>query len=421
MLWVLAFGGSIRLRSSLFQGVIDRVQSQQPAQPPIGIAKAHRAYLCLDDFERAARRRLPYMLEAYVAEGAETNASLLGNRESFAGYALLPRAPCDVSKRRQDVTLLGERYAHPFGIAPMGMSAACAYRGDLALAKAAEDAKIPMIVSAASLIALEEIKKIAPSVWFQAYLPGEPDRIEAMLDRVAAAQFQTFVLTVDVPVLSNREHYIRSGFSVPLRPSMKLFWQGVSRPRWLFGTALRTLVNHGMPHFENLDAKRGPAFLSQEAFRRFEQRDTLSWQSVSLMRRLWKGKLILKGILSPADAVKARDNGVDGIIVSNHGGRQLDCAAAPLRVLPEIRELSGNMAVMLDSGIRRGTDVLKAMALGAEFVFLGRPFLYAAIVGGKAAVSHAVTLLVQEIDRDLALLGVNSLSEIGSEHLVESC
>jgi L-lactate dehydrogenase (cytochrome) len=240
-----------------------------------------------------------------------------------------------------------------------------------------------------------------------------------MLDRVAAAGFQTLVLTVDVPVLSNREHFIRSGFSIPLRPSMTLFWQGATHPRWLFGTALRTVVNHGMPHFENMDAMRGPPFLSREAISKFGRRDSLDWRSVALMRRSWRGKLVLKGILSPADASTARESGADGIIVSNHGGRQLDCAVSPIRVLPEIRERSGDMAVMLDSGIRRGTDVLKALALGAQFVFLGRPFLYAAVVGGKPAVRYAAALLGEEIDLDMALLGVSDISEITSEHVIE--
>jgi L-lactate dehydrogenase (cytochrome) len=382
--------------------------------------KAQRTYLCLDDFEKAARRRLPYMLEAFIAEGSETNAALRGNREAFASYDLVPRVLRDVSRRQQNVTLFGERYAHPFGIAPMGMAGACAYRADLVLAQAAEHMEIPMILSAASIIALEDIKAAAPSVWFQPYLPGEAERIEPMVERVAAAGFQTLVLTVDVPVLSNREHYTRSGFSLPLRPSMKLFWQGVSHPRWLIGTALGTVVNYGMPDFENMDAMRGPPFLSHVAVREFGQRDALDWKSVALMRRRWKGKLVLKGILSPADAEMAKANGIDGIIVSNHGGRQLDCAAAPIRVLPKIRERSGNMTVILDSGIRRGTEVLKALALGAQFVFLGRPLLYAAVVGGEPAVRHAATLLAEEIDRDMALLGVTTISEIGAEHIMQA-
>jgi L-lactate dehydrogenase (cytochrome) len=394
-------------------------QSEKSAQPAFWTANARRTYLCLDDFERAARRRLPLMLEAFIAEGSETNASLRGNRAAFEHYALLPRVLRDVTGRRQHVTLFGKRYHHPFGIAPMGLCGACAYRADLVLAQAAEAAGIPMIISASSVIPLEKLKTAAPSAWFQAYLPGEPEHIEPMLDRVAAAGFDTLVLTVDVPVLSNREHFTRSGFGIPLRPSMKLFWQGATHPRWLFGTALRTVINHGMPHFENMGAMRGPPFLSREAIRNFGRRDSLDWRSVALMRRSWKGKLVLKGILSPADASMARDSGADGIIVSNHGGRQLDCAVSPLLVLPGIRERSGDMAVMLDSGIRRGTDILKALALGAQFVFLGRPFLYAAVVGGEQAVRYAAALLGDEIGIDMALLGVSEISGIAPEHVIE--
>jgi L-lactate dehydrogenase (cytochrome) len=272
----------------------------------------------------------------------------------------------------------------------------------------------------ASVVPLEETKKAAPGAWFQAYLPAEPRRIESMADRVAAAGYRTLVLTVDVPVASNREHYMRSGFSVPLRPSARLFWQGASHPRWLFGTAFRTLLLHGVPHFENMDATRGPPFLSRAATRLIGQRDALSWESVALVRKLWKGNLVLKGILSPEDAMLARESGVDGIIVSNHGGRQLDSAAAPLRVLPAICERSNGMAVMLDGGIRRGTDVLKALGLGASFVFLGRPFLYAAVAGGEEGICHAIALLANEIDRDMALAGVRSIPEFSAKHIIET-
>ncbi len=383
-------------------------------------AKVRSSYLCLDDFEKAAHRRLPPMLYTFIAEGAETNASLRGNRASFTHYALLPRVLRDVSSRSQEVTLFGQQYAHPFGIAPMGVMAVSAYRADLALGRAATDAGIPMIVSASSVVALEEIKRAAPRAWFQAYLPADPKRIEALVDRVAAAGYQTLVLTVDVPVPSNREHYVRSGFSVPLRPSGKLFWQVMNHPRWLFGTALRTLVHHGVPHFENLDATRGAPFLSQTAQRQLGQRDAFSWQDVALIRKRWKHNLVLKGILSPEDAALAHENGVDGIIVSNHGGRQLDCAVAPIHMLPKIREQSKDMVVMLDSGIRRGTDVLKALGLGADFVFLGRPFLYAAVAEGEAGARHAIALLAEEIDRDMALVGIRTISEMSPHQIVKA-
>jgi L-lactate dehydrogenase (cytochrome) len=404
----------------------DPMPIDTPAAEPVPVAATRatpaaaprhlRRVLSLDDFEAAARRRLPSMLFGYVAGGAETEATLGANRAAFDAFGLVPRVLVDTSQRSQATTLLGRTYAHPFGIAPMGASALPAYRGDLALARAAVAAGIPMVVSGAALIPLEDIRQ-AGAGWFQSYLPGEASRIEPMVARVAAAGYDTFVLTADVPVGANRENNVRAGFSIPLSPSARLVWQGMTHPNWLLDTGLRTLWRHGMPHIENMDAVRGPAFLSRQLTRALGQRDRLSWEHVRLIRRLWKGALVIKGVLSPDDAALAADCGVDGIIVSNHGGRQLDAASASLRALPDIAARAGGMAVMFDGGIRRGTDVLKALALGANFVFLGRSFLYAAAVAGEAGVAHAINLLSTEIDRDMALMGVCTPGELGPGHL----
>jgi L-lactate dehydrogenase (cytochrome) len=277
-----------------------------------------------------------------------------------------------------------------------------------------------MIVSAASVIRLEEIRRCAPTSWFQAYLPAERERIEPMIDRVAAAGYDTLVLTVDIPVSSNREHYVRNGFSIPLRPSLPLVWQGVSHPRWLVGTMLRTALNQGIPHFENMDAYRGPPFLSRAATRQGGRRDALSWESLALMRKRWKGNFVVKGILSPGDAAKAEEHGADAVIISNHGGRQLDGAIAPLHVLPLVRERVKGIPIIVDGGFRRGTDVLKALALGADFVFIGRPFLYAAVAGDAPAAHHAISLLAEEIDRDMAMLGVRELSSLDASYVIRA-
>ncbi len=389
-------------------------ETRKRSQAPAGL----RHILSLGDFERAARRHLPQMLFGFISGGVETDATVRDNRNVFAEYGFVPRVLVNVTGRSKSTTLFGRSYAVPFGIAPMGASAIAAYRGDCALAAAAGAANIPMIVSAASLIPLEEIRRNGPTSWYQAYLPGDPKRIEPLVDRVAAAGFETLVLTADVPVPSNRENNVRNGFSIPLQPSPRLFWQGVSHPSWLIGTALRTLLRHGMPHLENMDAVRGPPFLSRHLVRALGNRDGLTWEHLQLIRRRWKGKLVVKGLLSKEDAHLARESGADGVIVSNHGGRQLDGATSPLRVLPEIAAAAGGMTVMLDSGVRRGTDVLKALSLGADFVFLGRPFLYSAAVGGEAGVAHAIKLLSEEIDRDMALLGVEKLDELGPEFLL---
>jgi L-lactate dehydrogenase (cytochrome) len=371
-----------------------------------------RGILSLDDFEPAARRHLPRPIFGFVAGGTETNASLRDNRAAFEDYGFVPRALVDVSKRSAETMLFGRRHAAPFGIAPMGNSALIAYRGDLVLARAAAKADIPMIMSGASLIRLEELAQDNPAAWFQAYLPGEQDRIIGLVDRVARAGFGTLVLTVDVPVSANRENNVRNGFSTPLRPSLRLAWDGVTRPGWLINTGLRTLLHHGMPHFENTSATRGVPVVSPDVMRDFGMRDHLDWTHLELIRKRWTGNLVIKGIMHPEDARIARESGVEGIIVSNHGGRQLDSTVSPLRVLPEIAAARGNMTVMMDSGIRRGADVLKALALGAQFVFIGRPFICAAAIAGEAGVHHAIDLLSQEIRRNMALIGINRLAEM---------
>ena len=374
--------------------------------------------LSLDDFEHAARRFLPRPVFAYVSGAAEDDVAYRDNQQAFDEYGFVPRVLVDVSGRSARTTLFGREYAIPVGIAPMGIAALSAYRGDLVLARAAREANIPMVMSGSSLIRLEEVVAENPDAWFQAYLPGEPARIEALIERVAAAGFGTLVVTVDVAVLPSRENNVRAGFTTPLRPSLRLAWDGLIRPRWLLGTALRTLALHGMPHFENSFRERGAPILSRNVERDFTKRDHLNWQHLDLIRAQWKGRLVVKGILNVADARIARDRGVDGIIVSNHGGRQLDSTVSPLRVLPQIAREAGAMTVMMDSGIRRGTHVLKALALGASFVFVGRPFNYAASIAGVPGVRHAIALLATEIDRNMALLGIGSLRELDASALM---
>lgn len=373
--------------------------------------------LSLADFETAARRRLPRMVFGFVAGASETDSAMRDARGAFGDYAFVPRVLCGVAGRTLATELFGRRYAAPFGIAPMGAAALCAYRADLAFARAAARADIPTVLSAASLVRLEDVRREGPSAWFQAYLAGDPARIEPLVERVATAGYDTLVVTADIPVPANRENNVRSGWSIPLKPGPRLVSDALTHPAWLFGTVVRTVARHGMPHFENMEATRGPPVLSAKLVRNTERRDELSWSHIELIRRRWRGHLVIKGLLSPEDARIARESGADGIIVSNHGGRQLDHAVAPLRVLPEIAAQARGMTVMLDGGIRRGTDVLKALALGARFVFLGRPFMYAVAVGGEAGLAHAIALLSEEVDRNMALLGVRNPSELGPAFL----
>lgn len=374
--------------------------------------KALNTLLSLDDFEQAARRYLPRALFAYVSGGVETNSSLEQNRSVFQELGFIPRVMRNVSSVDTATNLLGDSYATPFGIAPMGLSALTAYDGDQALARAAGKHGMPMIMSGSSLTRLEDVAAVGPHVWFQAYLPGTLEQIEALIDRVRKAGYQKLVITVDTPVAANRENNIRAGFSTPLRPSVSLALDGLTHPRWTVGTFLRTLLQKGMPHFENNYATRGAPILSRNVLRDFSDRAHLNWDYFKHIRAIWPGKLIMKGVLSAEDARTAVDLGADGIIVSNHGGRQLDGSVAPLRVLPGIVDACPDIPVMIDSGIRRGTDVTKALALGARFVFVGRPFGYAAAIGGEDGVSRAIGLLDTEVRRNMAMLGATTLKQL---------
>jgi L-lactate dehydrogenase (cytochrome) len=378
-----------------------------------------RHLLSLEDFEEPARRHLPRPIFGYISGGVETNASLRGNRAAFDEYHFMPRVLVSTRSRTQKTTLLGRTYDMPFGFPPMGGTALAAFEGDLVLAKVASDLNIPMIQSGASLTKLERLKQVGRTAWFQAYLPGEVSIITPLVNRAQDAGFDTLVLTVDVQVAANRENNVRNGYSSPLKPTPRLAWDCMIRPGWTFGTFMRTVKRHGMPHLENMGFERIPV-LSGNLERPRHARDGLCWEHLELMRRIWKGKLVIKGVLAREDVRIARESGVDGVLVSNHGGRQLDGTVASLRALPGAVAEAGNMAVMLDSGVRRGTDVLKALALGAHFVFVGRPFLYAAAIGGEDGVKHAASLLREEIHRNMAMLGISNPSEMKRELLVPS-
>ncbi len=230
-----------------------------PAKPAYGanrqIHRRLRPLLSLADFEIAAKKVLPRPIFGYIAGAAEDGKSLAANRTSFDEIKFRPRVLVDVSGRSQATEIFGQRYASPFGIAPVGISAIAAYRGDVVLARTAREEQIPAIMSGTSLIPMEAVHTAAPGTWFQAYLPGDAARRDALIERICAAGFATLVLTVDIPVWANRENNVRTGFSLPLRPSMRLAFDGASRPRWLAGTFARTLLSSGMPHFENSFAR----------------------------------------------------------------------------------------------------------------------------------------------------------------------
>jgi L-lactate dehydrogenase (cytochrome) len=375
--------------------------------------------LDLGDYQRLAKSRLPRAVYGYVANGVEADVARDDNRRSFQDWRMVTRVLRDMSKRSQATELFGHRYAAPFGIAPMGAAAVVAYDADNRMARAAAAANIPFVLSANSITPMEELVRNNPNAWFASYQSPEPDKVQAMVERVARAGVKVYVVTVDVPVSSNREDDKRAGYSMPLRPTPRLTWDGLTHPRWLIADAGRTVLRRGIPVISNLEATGGVSLLSREVATIAGHSD-FTWKSAELIRKFWKGPLVIKGLLSGEDARIARESGVDGIVVSNHGGRQLDGAVSPLDVLPEIKAESGNMAVLIDSGFRRGTDVLKALALGADFILIGRPFLFASVVAGEAGVQHAISLLSKEIDIDQALLGLADIGDVTNAMLRRS-
>ena len=370
--------------------------------------------MCLEDLEKPGKSFLPRALWEFVSVGVEGNLSRDGNRRAFDDIWLQPRVLKDVSDRTIERTLFGKTYDAPFGIAPMGASALFGFEADLNFARAAGAANIPFIMSGSALIPMEKITEANPDIWFQAYVDSDRDHIGGLADRVWQTGIRHLVITVDVPVPGNRGSSLRSGFSYPIRPSLRIALDGLMHPRWLAGTFLRTLMASGLPHLENTGTERGLPILSLTAPKRSQVHAALNWDDLGWLRDRWQGRLLIKGVLSPEDARTAAKTGLDGVIVSNHGGRQLDTAVPPVKALPEIAAEKGDMAILFDSGIRRGTDVVKALALGADFVFAGRPFLYAAALGGQAGITHAIDLLAEEVDRDVALLGCVDLHDLAS-------
>ncbi|GAA4323488.1 alpha-hydroxy acid oxidase [Pigmentiphaga soli] len=368
--------------------------------------------LNLEAFERPARAKLPRCIFEFIQRGSEDETSARENRAAFERVPFIPLVLVDTSGRTASAPLLGQTWAAPFGIAPMGAMSLAARDADRAMARAARKANIPFVLSGAALTSLEAVIREYDQAWFQAYLTAEPDRDGKLLARVEAAGYRTLVVTADVPVTSNREADIRNGYTSPLRPSVRLGMDGLRHPRWLFGTLLRTLLDAGMPHFENFGTDRVPMLARRG--RRIHRRDRLGWEALAEVRRRWPHRLILKGVLAAQDVARAKAIGVDAVVVSNHGGRQLDGAIAPIRALAALQGRAGGMPLLMDSGIRRGTDVIKALALGASHVLVGRPFLYAAVVGGEAGVAHAISLLKAEIERNMALLGCRTLADVSA-------
>jgi L-lactate dehydrogenase (cytochrome) len=368
----------------------------------------------LEDLDPLAKSYLPQALWEFGSVGVEYNLSRDANRNAFDNMWLKPRILNDVSGRSIRHSLFNKNYNAPFGIAPMGASAMFGFEADLNFARAAKKGNIPFVISGSALVPMEKITAVNPDVWFQAYVDADRDSISMLVDRIWNAGIRNLVITVDVPVSGNRAATLRKGFEYPIRPGFSISLDALTHPSWLIKTFFRTLLSSGLPHIENYGPARGIPIISLSAPQRKHVRDGFNWEDMKWLRERWQGRLMIKGVLSAGDAKTANSIGLDGIFVSNHGGRQLDTAVAPLKVLGEIAAEKGNMAILFDGGIRRGTDVIKALAVGADFVFVGRPFLYASALYEEAGVTYIIHLLSEEIDRNIALLGCSNLKELAS-------
>jgi isopentenyl diphosphate isomerase/L-lactate dehydrogenase-like FMN-dependent dehydrogenase len=368
----------------------------------------------IEDLRRLAQRRLPRVAWDYLERGAEDDVTLAANRAAFERIHFQPRTLIDVSGRTLRQELFGKTYAAPFGIAPTGAAGLYCFDADIALARAAKSAGVPFVLSTASFVAMERVAREAGgSQWFQLYMSKDRDAAARLVRRALDAGFEALVVTTDVPVGANREYNLRNGFAIPFRINARNVIDGLLHPRWLAQVFLRTLLSDGVPRFQNVDSNVGGRIIAQDlsAFR--ARRDALDWSDIAWLRTVWPRKLLVKGILTVADARLALQHGADGVVVSNHGGRQLDGALAAIDALPAIAAAVGErMPVLFDSGVRRGSDIVKALALGADFVFTGRATLYGAAAGGEAGVARALELLRTETDRVMALLGCSTVAAL---------
>ena len=366
----------------------------------------------IDDLRERARRRLPRAVFDYIDGGAEDELTLRRNREGFERITFRPRVLVDASARDQSTTVLGQRLETPLILAPTGLCGMAAPRGELLAARAALRAGAIFTLSTMSAVSIEEVASQVPGPhWFQLYVWRDRDLTRSLVERAAKAGYRAMMLTVDVPVPGQRERDVRNGATIPPRVTVRNALDVARKIGWLYRTARAPRIDFANVRNSSGDA-RG-AFLSLGAFVSSQFDPSVSWKDLAWFRSIWPGPLLLKGIMSAQDARLAVEHGVDAVIVSNHGGRQLDGLPGAIEVLPEVvAAVRGHTEVIFDGGIRRGSDVVKAIALGARACMIGRPYLYGMGAAGQAGVERAIDILRTEIDRVQALVGRPTLADL---------
>jgi len=372
--------------------------------------------LTIADLKERARRRVPKMFFEYADSGAWTEGTYRANEEDFHKIKLRQRVLVDMTNRSLESEMIGEKVSMPVAIAPTGFTGMQHADGEMLAAQAAEEFGVPFTLSTMSICSIEDVRSVTSKpFWFQLYVMQDRDFVLNLIDRAKAAGCSALVLTLDLQILGQRHKDLRNGLSAPPRFTPKHLWQMATRPFWcldMLGTKRRTfgnIVGHA----------KGVGDLSSLSSWTSEQFDPqLSWKDIEWIRERWGGKLILKGILDEEDARMSLDSGADAIIVSNHGGRQLDGAASSISMLPRIVDAVGDgMEVHLDGGIRSGQDVLKALCYGAKGTYIGRPFLYGLGAGGKAGVRRTLEIIRKELDVTMALCGERDVKNLSRNNL----
>ncbi|HLW89719.1 MAG TPA: alpha-hydroxy acid oxidase [Roseiarcus sp.] len=371
----------------------------------------------IDDLRDMARRRLPRILFDWIDGGAGDESALRQSVEGFAATRFAPRYLANVSASHLGKTLFGRQYDIPFGVAPVGYAGLFWPGAELAMAEAARKVNAPFILSGSAVATIEETAKVAPDhTWFQLYPARDQAITHDLIARAGAAGLGGLVLTVDLPVQAKRERDIRNGFSLPIRYNARNIFDGLGHPAW----TIQWLRNGGLPKMGSWAAYAGEDASAERVatLMRSQQHTPQGWSDFERYRALWKGKLIIKGLQHPDDAARALALGCDGIIVSNHGGRQFDRGPTPLASLPAIKKaVGGKMPVMIDGGVRRGADVLAALAHGADFVFCGRAILYGAAAAGLPGAMRGFTILSDELKRTLGQIGLTRIEDVSGDIL----
>lgn len=372
---------------------------------------------CIDDLKRLHKRRTPKMFFDYCESGSYTEQTFRENTSDFQKLRLRQKVAVDMLGRRTDSTMIGTKVSMPVALAPVGMTGMQRADGEIKAAKAAEKAGVPFTLSTMSICSIEDIAEHTKApFWFQLYVMKDEEFVDSAIERARKAGCSALVLTLDLQILGQRHKDLKNGLSAPPRLTLRNILDMTIRPQWsleMLGTKRRTfrnIVGHA----------KGVGDLSSLMSWTNEQFDPqLDWDKIARIRDKWGGKLILKGILDEEDALRAADFGADAIIVSNHGGRQLDGALSAIRMLPRIvRAVGDRTEVFMDSGIRSGQDVLKALALGAKGTFIGRAYIHGLGAMGEAGVTAALEVIRKELDITMALCGEKDVAKLGRHNLL---